>query len=125
MLKSGCRAEAARLRTADRLANLIAVLCVVASRCFWATMVARSVVQVPAAMALTATEIDTLDGAVPGTTDRATSRTLAAYLLKVARPGGYLARSHDPPPDITVMWRGWARLADIMLGVELANRRCG
>ena len=51
----------------------------------------------------------------------APSTTLAVYQLKVARLGGYLARSHDPPPGITVMWRGWSRLADIMLGAELAN----
>ena len=125
VLKSGCRAEAARLRTADRLAKLIAVLCVVAWRCFWTTMVARSVVQVPAAVALTTAEIDALDGAVPSSANLAPSRTLAACLLKVARLGGYLARSHDPPPGITVMWRGWARLADIMLGLDLAHRRCG
>ena len=125
VLKSGCRAEAARLRTADRLAKLIAVLSVVAWRCFWTTMLARVAVQVPAALALTAEEISTLDSAVPGTVGGAPSKTLGAYLLKVARLGGYLARSHDPPPGITVMWRGWARLADIMLGAELANRRCG
>lgn len=125
VLKSGCRAEAARLRTADRLAKLIAVLSVVAWRCFWTTMVARSTVQVPAVVALTAEEISTLDSAVPGIATVTPSRTLAAYLLKVARLGGYLARSHDPPPGITVMWRGWARLADIMLGAKLANRRCG
>lgn len=124
VLKSVCRAEAARLRTADRLAKLIAVLSVVAWRCFWTTMVARSAVQVPAAVALTAEEISTLDSAVPGTATVTPSRTLAAYLLKVARLSGYLARTRDPPPGITVMWRGWARLADIMLGAELANRRC-
>lgn len=125
VLKSGCRAEAARLRTADRLAKLIAVLCVVAWRCFWTTMVARSAVQVPAAIALTAAEIDVLDQAVLGTANVAPSRTLADYLAKIARLGGYLARTHDPPPGITVMWRGWSRLADIMVGVELARRRCG
>lgn len=125
VLKSGCRAEAARLRTADRLAKLIAVLSVVAWRCFWTTMIARAAVQVPAEVALTTEEIDTLDAAVPGTADKVTTKTLAAYLLKVARLGGYMARAHDPPPGIIVMWRGLARLADIMLGAELANRRCG
>ena len=52
-------------------------------------------------------------------------RQLGAFLAKVARLGGWLARSGDPPPGNTVMWRGWSRLADIMIGVELAQRRCG
>lgn len=124
-LKSGCRAEAARLRTADRLAKLIAVLCVVAWRCFWTTMVARTAPGAPAEVALTTAEIDALDRAVPGGPGPAPARTLAGCLLKVARLGGYLARTRDPPPGNTVMWRGWSRLADIMLGVELAERRCG
>ena len=42
VLKSGCRVEAARLRAADRLAKLAAVLSVVAWRIFWSAAVARA-----------------------------------------------------------------------------------
>jgi Transposase DNA-binding/Transposase DDE domain len=42
VLKSGCQAERARLRTADRLTNLLAVLCVVGWRVFWLTMASRA-----------------------------------------------------------------------------------
>jgi len=35
--------------------------------------------------------------------------TLAFYLTKLARPGGYLARSRDSPPGVMVIWRGLAR----------------
>ncbi len=35
ILKSGCRAEEAKLRTAERLVNLIAILCIVSWRIFW------------------------------------------------------------------------------------------
>ncbi|WP_156680471.1 hypothetical protein [Sphingomonas profundi] len=38
----------------------------------------------------------------------------------MARLGGYLARSHDPPPGNMIMWRGWSRLMDIQLGAALA-----
>jgi hypothetical protein len=41
VLKSGCRAEQAKLRTAERLTNLLAVLCIVAWRAFWLTMMNR------------------------------------------------------------------------------------
>src|SRR3712207_4549519 len=42
ILKSGCRAEEARLRSADRLVKLISVLCLVSWRVFWMTMINRS-----------------------------------------------------------------------------------
>ncbi|MDP2332690.1 MAG: hypothetical protein Q8M19_18540 [Reyranella sp.] len=42
ILKSGCRAEEAKLRIAQRLANLIAVYCILSWRVFWMTMLNRS-----------------------------------------------------------------------------------
>jgi hypothetical protein len=50
-----------------------------------------------------------------------------AYLVKVARLAGYLARGRDPPPGSMVVWRGLARLTDIGLGAMLARPapRCG
>lgn len=42
ILKSGCRAEDAKLRTADRLANLIALFCIVSWRVLWMIMMARA-----------------------------------------------------------------------------------
>jgi hypothetical protein len=48
ILKSGCRAEQARLRTAERLTNLLAVLCIVAWRVFWLTMTNRATPEAPA-----------------------------------------------------------------------------
>ena len=53
VLKSGCRAERAGLRTAERLTNLLAVLCVVAWRVFWLTMTSRATPEAPAGVALT------------------------------------------------------------------------
>ena len=42
VLKSGCQAEHSKLRTAERLINLLAVLCIVGWRVFWLTMVNRA-----------------------------------------------------------------------------------
>lgn len=42
ILKSGCNAEQARLRTAERLVNLISVFCILSWRVFWMTMVNRA-----------------------------------------------------------------------------------
>ena len=61
ILKSGCRAEESRLRTAERLANLISLFCILSWRIFWMTMLNRSVPTALPSAALTATEIELLD----------------------------------------------------------------
>jgi hypothetical protein len=122
ILKSGCKAEASRLRTADRLVNLIAVFCILSWRIFWMTMLNRSTSNAPASIALTDTECHLLDRLLPDKTkDRFGKKSLPSYIIKVARLGGYLARANDPPPGNTVMWRGLARLTDIELGFDLAK----
>ncbi len=47
ILKSGCKAEKSRLRTAERLANLISVFCILSWRIFWMTMLNRSTPTAP------------------------------------------------------------------------------
>jgi hypothetical protein len=118
VLKSGCRAEEARLRTAERPVRLIAVLCILGWRVFWMTMIGRSDPEAEPALALTTREMALLDGLVPDGGSR--PRTLGLYLAKIARLGGYLARGRDPPPGNTVMWRGMSRLTDITLGSTVA-----
>ena len=121
ILKSGCRAEDAKLRTADRLANLVSVFCIISWRVLWLTMIARTSPSSPPTMALTDTEIAILDHFVSDTGNRQTQTgTLIFYLTKLARLGGYLARAADPPPGNTVIWRGLSRLTDIKLAAEIA-----
>jgi hypothetical protein len=126
VLKSGCRAEEAKLRTAQRLANLIAVYCIVSWRVFWMTMLNRSSPDAPPALALTDAEITLLDRLVKDR-DRGPvrRRTLSHYLIKIARLGGYLARANDPPPGNMVMWRGLSRLTDIALGAMVGAENVG
>jgi hypothetical protein len=124
ILKSGCRAEDSKLRTADRLANLMAVFCILSWRVLWLTMLNRTAPDAPPDIALTQTEIDLLDELVGDAGNRRCSPgTLSLYLTKLARLGGYLARASDPPPGIVVIWRGLARLTDIELGAEIAAAR--
>jgi hypothetical protein len=126
ILKSGCRAEDSRLRTAERLVKLIAVLCILSWRLFWMTMMNRAAPNAPPSLALTASEIQVLDRvALREGQARAAGRTLSTYLEQSARLGGYLARAHDPPPGNVVMWRGWSRLMDIDLGAGLFRGICG
>lgn len=77
-------------------------------------------------LALTPLEIDLLDRLV-GDKGPATQRVknLSAYLIKVARLGGYLARAKDAPPGNLVMWRGLSRLTDIELGFQIGAQLVG
>jgi hypothetical protein len=126
ILKSGCRAEEAKLRTAQRLANLIAVYCILSWRVFWMTMLNRSSPDASPALALTEAEIGLLDHLVKDKDQKPRRRrTLSHYLTKIARLGGYLARASDPPPGNTVMWRGLSRLTDIALGATVGVKLAG
>jgi hypothetical protein len=42
ILKSGCKAEEAKLRAAERIVNLLAILCLLSWRIFWMTMLNRT-----------------------------------------------------------------------------------
>jgi hypothetical protein len=122
ILKSGCRAEESKLRTADRLVNLISIFCILSWRIFWMTMLNRSGSNMPAAAVFSETERRLLDHLVPDrNVDRALKKSLSVYITKVARLGGYLARASDGPPGNKVMWRGLVRLTDIALGFEVAQ----
>lgn len=127
ILKSGCKAEDSKLRTAGRLANLISVYCIISWRILWLTMLNRTNPQAPPGQALTDTEIRLLDRIVKNTGNQNHKPgTLAFYLTKLARLGGYLARNKDPPPGNQVIWKGLTRLNDITLGAEAAMQEfCG
>jgi hypothetical protein len=122
IVKSGCKAEESKLRTADRLVNLIAVFCILSWRIFWMTMLDWSASEAPTLIAFTDTECQLLDHLVPDKPKSNSARkSLSSYIIKVARLGGYLARASDPPPGNIVMWRGLSRLTDIVLGFEAAK----
>src|SRR4051812_27890120 len=61
ILKSGCKAEESKLRTAERLVNLISSFCILAWRIFWMTMINRSSPEAPPTTALTDIEIQLLE----------------------------------------------------------------
>lgn len=65
ILKSGCKAEESKLRTSERLANLISIFCIVSWRIFWMTMMHRVENQSPSSLALTNEECEILDQLIP------------------------------------------------------------
>ncbi|HLO78534.1 MAG TPA: IS4 family transposase [Magnetospirillum sp.] len=126
VMKSGCKAEDLKLRTAERLVKLLAIIAVVSWRIFWITMASRANPAAPPETALTPAEITILDRIIPPSSKpEQKMHTLAAYANRLARLGGYLNRSHDPPPGNLVMWRGISRLHDIAFGFRIAIKVMG
>ena len=126
ILKSGCKAEESKLRTSERVVNLISVFCIMSWRIFWMTMLTRTAPEAPPETVFTPTEIKLLDRLIPGKPwDPPPRKILAEYLTKIARLGGYLARKSDSPPGNIVMWRGMSRLTDIQTGFTIGREIYG
>jgi hypothetical protein len=119
ILKSGCKIEESKLRSADGLAKLISIYSILSWRIFWMTMMNRETEGISPKAALTHDEIKILDHLKPGPSKA--PKTLSTYLTKIARLGGYLARASDPPPGNKVFWRGMEKLAMIQIGFELGK----
>jgi hypothetical protein len=124
ILKSGCRAEQSRLRSAERLVNLLATFCILGWRIFWLTMMNRSTDNAKPTLAFTALEIELLNR-LASDPNRSRSQSLHSCLTQLARLGGYLDRASDPPPGNTVIWRGLSRLTDIEIGFLLGAQHVG
>lgn len=120
VMKSGCKAEDSKLRTAERLANLIAMMCILSWRVLWLTMTNRVSADLPATLVFTEREIALLEKLAP-TENESSDQTVGDFLIRLARLGGYLNRKHDGPPGNMVLWRGMARLTDIHIGFCLAR----
>jgi hypothetical protein len=118
ILKSGCRAEELKLREFERISKLISIYCILSWRVFWMTMMNREIEVAPASLALTEAEIKILDHLFPPK-DKRLRKILSEYITKIARLGGYLARSSDPPPGNQVIWRGLKKLAELNIGVQI------
>jgi hypothetical protein len=121
VLKSGCKITDSKLRTAESLSKMIAINCLVAWRIFWMTMISREGSSVTNSLGITSIERIVLDKLKPDSSPS----TLSSYYLKIAKLGGYLARASDAPPGNTVMWRGFSKLKDIVLGIEIGKEIYG
>jgi hypothetical protein len=94
-------------------------LCIVSWRIFWITMLNRTNPHADPGRAFTDLEQYLPNEMAPDKPSTPRYRSLDHYIVKLARLRGYLARTHDPPPGNTVMWRGLSRLTDIELGIMI------
>jgi hypothetical protein len=125
VLKSGCKVEQSKLRTAQRLTNFIAIQCILAWRIYWITMLQRTDHKSVEKFGLTKVETDALDLLNRKYLKTNSAKQTNGYLLQLAKLGGYLARAKDPPPGITVIWRGLSKLHDIRIGIKLTKINVG
>jgi hypothetical protein len=102
ILKSGCKVDESKLRTANALSKMISLNCIIAWRIFWLTMINRELPVVSPQIVFSDIELKILNQLKPD--NKKTSKNLSEYILKIAKLGGYLARSTDPPPGHTVIW---------------------
>jgi hypothetical protein len=101
--------------------NLVAILCILSWRIFWITMLNRTSPRASPNEAFTELDQYILDELLPDKHPAPREPSIAHYVLKLARLGGYLARAHDRPPGNTVIWRGLSRLSDIELGIMIRS----
>jgi hypothetical protein len=121
-LKAGCRVEALRLRTAERLRRALALYAIVARRLLWLTHLARADPEAPCTVALGAAEWQVLFRTRHPTAEvPARPPPLGQAVRWIARLGGFLDRAGDGEPGLKVLWRGLQRLDDLTLGWQLAT----
>jgi hypothetical protein len=114
VLKSGCKVEACRLGTAERLKRFIILNSIIAWRLYWITHINRHAPHTPCSIILTEHEWHALYATIHRTSQPPPQTPTTHEAVRwVARLGGFLDRKGDGQPGVTAIWRGWQRLQDI------------
>ena len=113
-LKTGCSIESRQFQTRHALESVLGLLSIVAI--FLLQLKFAEEGDLPLA----------LKTAVSAISKRDMSQASPKEVLReIAKLGGFLARKGDGEPGWQTIWRGWTRLQDIMLGIQLAmESRC-
>ena len=120
VLKSGCRIEDAAHETANRLRRAIAINLVIAWRIMLMTLMGRQTPELPPDVLFSDLEIEVLTAYSKKNT-LSHPDCLGAAVKLVARLGGYLDRTSDPPPGHQIMWEGYTKLQLMCEGFALRD----
>jgi hypothetical protein len=118
--KTGCGIKDLRFETRDRLLAAIALLSVVAVRVLGLRWARDAQPDDPAEAIAGAEELAVLAALAP---HKPCVRTVRMFVDRVAGLGGFLGRTCDGRPGWQRLWRGYQRLADLVLGASLAITR--
>jgi hypothetical protein len=113
VLKSGCRIEATRMRTARRIQIMLAFYAPVAVFLLQLREWSRLEPEAPCTVVLEETIWPVLYAAVHGCPAPLTqpTPTIREAVMWIGRLGGHLGRKSDAMPGIRVLWRGWRDLS--------------
>jgi hypothetical protein len=132
VLKSGCRIESRQLESAERLQRCLPLYSVLAWRILYATLLSRTLPELPCTVLLALEEWQALYCAIHHTpTPPPTPPPLQQAVHWIARLGGFLDRPSDGAPGVMVLWKGFQHLADlttmycIMRPPSPKSRKCG
>ena len=118
ILKSGCQVERYRL-AAEGMKSLLGFLSVIAADLLCLTYWQRTQPESPAELVLNSAQLQVLKAK---SLRLPKALTVAWAVEAIARLGGYLEHRRKTPIGIQVLWRGWAKLHDLVEGWLLANQ---
>ena len=131
VLKTGCRLEASQLKTADGLMRLAALTAVIAVRMLQMRDAVHAALEesAPAASVRKNTP-QALRAIVPGIWIKVVSHlakvrsdelTPVVFWRTIAKKGGFIGRKSDGLPGWQTIWRGWSRVAMIVMHMEICQ----
>lgn len=120
ILKTGCAIENCLLEDTEAMFRYITLFSIIAWRLFWITRLQRIDPEAPCTQGVADVEWKGLYCFMHRTKVLPTKvPTIREMIIWVARLGGFLARKGDGEPGIITVWRGWARLYDIVETYEV------
>lgn len=121
-MKTGCKIETVQFTTADRLQPAIALLTAIAVT----LLNLRDMSRMTNARETDASEVLDSDYIVVLSLWRykqVRTMTVHEFFYALARLGGHQNRSSDHPPGWIVIWRGWAKLQNMILGYQAVKEK--
>ena len=118
VLKSGCAIEKVAHETAERIRRAVAINLVIGWRIMLMTLLGRQTPELPAEVLFSNIELQVLRAYAKKKRLKPPS-TLQDMVRLVARLGGYLGRTNDPPPGHQLMWQGYSQLQLMCEGYAL------
>lgn len=121
VLKQGCKVETLQLQTRARLEVAVAVYLIVSYRILHLQGLSKTQPTAPALIAFSTEECQML--ARLHQPQLSTEQlSLREATRRLARLGGYTARTCDGPPGPKTLWLGWQRLADFIAARRLFDQ---
>lgn len=123
VLKSGCQVEDCMLEEAERLARYLTLFSIIGVRLMYIAYLAREQPDLPARKVFSELEIEALHLRMTKEIPKLEKPTTLKQTVRlIGKLGGHLGRKCDGEPGVTVLWRGWMRLYEVVTAVLLIKQ---